>query len=167
MIDQSLIPIVMVVGVLIAAFLLSEYMRWRRRGRRPERRPVRLEPEYVWLAIIGPSNAESTEDTYRSAYLLLAAGLRMELMMAELFHERGPYVVARPRVTERMTYSTEAFRPYAREIRSLEDFGRYAPYRNDRMMKLSVHPDDAVEAVRVLEDAGVTVERPQGQHWWH
>lgn len=34
-------------------------------------------------------------------------------------------------------------------------------------MKLSVHPDDADEAVRVLADAGLTVERPPGKHFWH
>ena len=165
MIDQNLIPIVAFIGLLIAALLLSEYVRWRRR----KHRPVRLEPEYVWLAVIGPSNAESTEDTYRGAYLLLMAEIRMELMMAELFHERGLglEIVARPRVVERTTYSTEAFRPYLKQIRSLEDFGRYAPYRADRMMKLSVHPDDTNEAVRVLVDAGLTVERPPGIHFWH
>ena len=93
----------------------------------------------------------------------------MELMMAELFHERGIglEIVARPRVTERATYSTEAFQPYVRQTTSLEDFAQYAPYRDDRMMKLSVHPEDVDKAVRVLEDAGLTVERPPGKHWWH
>ncbi len=162
--DESNIEVYMFLLAVIAAALLIMYVT-RRGWLRHE--PRRTESGYTWLAIIGPSNAESTEDTYKGAYLLLAAGLRMELMMAELFHERGPYVVARPRVTERTTYSTEVFRPYAREIRSLEDFGRYAPYRDDRMMKLSVHPEDADEAVRVLEDTGLTVERPPGKHWWH
>lgn len=31
-------------------------------------------PQYVWVAVIGPSNAESTEGTHRAAYLLLQAG---------------------------------------------------------------------------------------------
>ena len=89
----------------------------------------------------------------------------MELMMAELFHERG--LAQRSWVAERTTYSAEAFQPYVKQVRSLEDFAQYAPYRDDWMMKLSVHPEDVDEAARVLEDAGLAVERPQGRHWWH
>jgi len=140
-------------------------------------------PNFVWLAFVeryasplslafaGAETAETTEDTYRGAYLLLMEGLRMELMMAEFFIEsRALLSFSQPRVVNRVTYATEAFRPHLREIRSLEDFGRYAPYRSGRlwMMKLSVHPEDADEAVAVLERAGIAVEPAEGpQPWWH
>ena len=95
----------------------------------------------------------------------------MELMMAEFFIESGALLpMPRARVVGRVTSSTEAFQPYRREIRSLEDFGRYAPYRGGslRMMYLSVHPEDANEAVTVLERAGIAVEAAAGPHpWWH
>lgn len=165
------IEIVVLIAVIIAAGLLTLYV-IRRGWLRHELQQTG--PEYVWLAIIGPSNAESTEDTYQGAYVLLAAGLRMELMMAkrETPEVAGTYaldVVSRPRVTERVTYTTEGFRPYVDKIKSLKDFGRYAPYREGwlTMMSLSVHPEDVEEAVGVLEDAGLTVERPPGKHWWH
>ncbi|MCY4581212.1 MAG: hypothetical protein OXE50_00200 [Chloroflexi bacterium] len=140
-------------------------------------------PDYVWLAFVeryaspfslpfvGAENADTTEDTYRGAYLLLMARLRMKLMMAEFFIESGALLsFARPRVVNRVAYTTEAFQPHLREIRSLEDFGRYAPYRGGRlwMMKLSVHPEDVDEAVAVLERAGIAVEAAEGpQPWWH
>ena len=140
-------------------------------------------PQYIWLAFVerytsplslafaGAETAETTEETYRGAFLLLMAGLRMELMMAEFFIESGALLpMPRARVVNRVTYATEAFQPHLGEIKSLEDFGRYAPYRGGRlwMMKLSVHPDDADEAVVVLERAGISVEVAEGPHpWWH
>ena len=164
MFDQSGIQVVILVNAFIAAALLVVYASRRKRD-------TGSGIQYAWLAVIGSSNAESAEDTYRSAYILLTTGLRMELMMvrmemAEFALTRGG---GRPRIVERITYTTEEFRPYLNEIKSLEDFGLYAPYREGwmTMMKLSVHPDDLDEAVRALEKAGLTVQIPSGQHWWH
>ncbi len=178
------------IAVLIAVFIIAVlFTAQMKRGHRKVEQP---QPEYVWLAVVGKREvsfdrlfaeeeegggppAESAEDTYEAAYLLLMAGLRMELTMAKreapgvggaLY---GFNIVSRPRVTERVTYTTEAFRPYMDRVKSLEDFGRYAPYQEGwlTMMSLSVHPEDADEAVRVLEREGLSVERSQGRHWWH
>ncbi len=136
-------------------------------------------PQYVWIAVIsrplggrGPiytrQNAESTKGTHRAAYLLMRAGLRMRLVMARIHIEHGdPTGWASHRIAERASYSTEAFRPHKADIRSLEDFSRYAPYRADWLMHLSVHPEDVQEAVRLLQEAGLVVELPPGRHWWH
>ena len=180
MVELNVILIAILVAVCVAAVLLAASVRrtyFKRRASQPQG------PEYVWLAFAerygspfdlafaGAETPESTEGTYRGAYLLLMAGLRMELMMAEFFIESGALLpMPRARVVGRVTYSTEAFQPYRREIRSLEDFGRYAPYRGGslRMMYLSVHPEDANEAVTVLERAGIAVEAAAGPHpWWH
>ena len=180
MFDLNVILIAILVAVCVAAVLLAASVRrtyFKRRASLPQG------PEYVWLAFVeryasplslafvGAETAETTEDTYRGAYLLLMERLRMELMMAEFFFESGALLsFPRPRVVNRVTYATEAFRPHLREIRSLEEFGRYAPYRGGWlwMMKLSVHPEDANEAVAVLERAGISVETAAGpQPWWH
>lgn len=173
------IQIAMLIIALIAVALFVEYTR----RRRPTDKDKQTGPEYVWLAFperygspfslafAGAETDEATELTYRGAYLLLTADLRMELTMVEFFIEsRGFLPMPRARVVKRLTYTTEVFQPYRREIRSLEDFGRYAPYRTDSlwMMKLSVHPDDAAEAIRVLEHADIAVEMASGpQPWWH
>jgi hypothetical protein len=67
-----------------------------------------------------------------------------------------------------MTYKTEAFLPHLREIRSLEDFQRYAPYRADYRMVLSVHPEDMQDAYGVLRELEVRLSALQhpDQHWW-
>ena len=179
MFDLDGIQIAIVIAALIAVVLFIEYTR----RRWPTHKDKQTGPEYVWLAFVeryasplslafvGAETAKTTEDTYRSAYLLLMERLRMKLMMAEFFIESGALLsFPRPRVVNRVTYATEAFRPHVREIRSLEEFGRYAPYRGGRlwMMKLSVHPEDANEAVAVLERAGISVETAAGpQPWWH
>ena len=168
----------LVTGSISTAFLPG----WVKR-RRPKREAGQPRPEYVWLAFAeryaspfglafpGAETAETTERTYQGAYILLMARVRMELMMVEFFTEGGALLFTpQTRVVERVTYSTEAFQPYLGEIRSLEDFGRYAPYRSGslKMMKLSVHPDDADEAVTVLERAGIAAETSKGpQPWWH
>ncbi|MDE2836433.1 MAG: hypothetical protein OXL97_02840 [Chloroflexota bacterium] len=178
MFDLSLLPIAILTSAAVAVAVAAGARRgWLKHEAR------QAGPEYVWLAFVerytsplslafaGAETAEATEDTYRGAYLLLMAGLRMELMMAEFFIESGALLpMPRARVVNRVTYATEAFRPHLGEIKSLEDFGQYAPYRGGRMwmMKLSVHPDDADEAVIVLERAGISVEMAEGpQPWWH
>ena len=179
MIELNVILIALLVGTLLAGVILVAYMRHGHLTPRTKQ----TRPEYVWLAFaeryasplslpfLGAETIEATEDTYRGAYLLLLAGLRMELMMAEFFIESGALLsFARPRVVGRVTYNSEAFKPYLREIRSLEDFGRYAPYRGDSlwMMQLSVHPEDVDRAVDSLGQAGITVETASGpQPWWH
>ena len=180
MIELNVILVALLVVVCIAAVLVTAYVR---RGYFKRRASLPQGPEYVWLAFVeryasplslpfvGAETTEATEDTYRGAYLLLLAGLRMELMMAEFFIESGALLsFPRPRVVNRVTYATEAFRPHLKGIRSLEDFGKYAPYRGGRlwMMKLSVHPEDADEAVAVLKRANIAVETAAGpQPWWH
>ena len=155
--DGASIAIVVIL-LVIAGALFASYMKW---GRHEPKE--RQGPQYVWLAIIGSSNAESPEGAYRAAYLLLTAGLRMELEMIEVFIEKGRGG-GRPRVVDSLTYSTAAFGPHRNAIRSIQDFGRYAPYRDDRMMKLFVHPEDVDESVRLLQKAGLTVEvHPLGQ----
>ena len=149
-------------AVIVALVLLAA-----RLGRKRIDEARRGGPQYVWIAVIGPSNAESTEGTDRAAYLLLQAGLRMRLAMAEIYVERGLLSWGSQRVDERVVYSTEAFRPHKADIRTLEDFSRYAPFRADRLMHLSVHPEDAPRAVQLLQDAGLVVEQPPGRHWWH
>ncbi len=179
MFELNVILIALLVGTLLAAVILVAYVRHGHLTPRTKQ----TRPEYVWLAFaeryasplslpfVGAETIEATEDTYRGAYLLLLAGLRMELMMAEFFIESGAlFSFPRPRVVNRVTYATEAFRPHLKGIRSLEDFGKYAPYRGGRlwMMKLSVHPEDADEAVAVLKRANIAVETAAGpQPWWH
>lgn len=180
------------IAVLIAVFIVALLFTAQMKRRHRKVQQPRQQPEYVWLAITGKRKtsfgrvfakedessgppAESAEGTYEAAYLLLMAGLRMELTMAKREAPgmgAGLYVmniVSRARVTERVTYTTEAFRPYMDKVKSLEDFGRYAPYQEGwlTMMSLFVHPEDVDKAVRVLEDAGLIVEQPPGRHWWH
>ena len=180
MIELNVILIAILVGILLAA---ATFVAYARHGYLKQRASQSLSPAYVWLAFperytsplslrfAGAETDETTELTYRGAYLLLIAGVRLELMMAEFFIESGALLpFPRPRVVGRVTYTSEAFRPYMKEIRSLEDFGRYAPYRSGSlwMMKLSVHPEDADQAVDTLEQAGITVETATGpQPWWH
>ena len=169
---------------LIAIALLAGGVR-----RKRPRHDAKTGPEYVWLAIVGKREigfdrvfaeeaeekndnapeAESTEGTYTGAYVLLKAGLRMELAMTKLDFTERRFYPSGPRVEERITYSTEAFRQRRIKVGSLEEFGRYVPYRAGflRTMRLSVHPDDEDKAVQVLEDAGLTVERPPGHPGWH
>lgn len=174
---------VLITGGIAAALLVAYAKRLQKRNA-----TAHQGPEYIWLAIVGKRSlgfdrvfaeeekeddgapeAESIEGTYEGAYLLLMAGLRMELMVARREKPVEVTIVSRPRVEERVTYTTEAFRPYMDRIKTLDDFGLFAPYREgwSTMMKLSVHPDDVDQAVRVLEGAGLTVERPPGKHWWH
>lgn len=155
------LPIIL---LLIVGALVLMATRIRRKRLDEERRQG---PQYVWVAVIGPSNAESYEDTYKAAYLLLRADLRMKLAMTETYVEGGFISGGTMRVVERVAYSTETFRPHRSAIRSMDDFARYAPYRADRLMHLSVHPEDADNAVRLLQDAGLAVELPPGKHWWH
>lgn len=179
MLELSTMEIAIVVAGFIAAAVLVAYAK-----RRQQRNaPAQQGPEYIWLAspersasplslpFAGAETDEATELTYQGAYLLLIEGLRIELMMVEFFIESGALLAfPRPRVVGRVTYTSEAFKPYLREIKSLEDFGRYAPYRSDSlwMMKLTVHPKDADVAVDTLGRAGITVEATGGpQPWWH
>ena len=151
--------------MVVVVALFASYMKWGRYKRKESQGP-----QYVWLAIIGSSNAESQEGAYRAAYLLLTGGLRMEMEMVQTHIETGGgffELGGRPRVVDRITYSTAAFRPYRNEIRSIEDFGRYAPYRDNRMVKLSVHPEDVDESVRLLQNAGLTVEVHESGYWWY
>ena len=154
------IILLLIVGALV---LQAAYIR---RKRLDEER--RQGPQYVWVAVIGPSNAESSEGAYKAAYLLLQADIRMRLAMTETYVERGFISGSGTmKVVERVAYSTETFRPHRSAIRSMDDFSRYAPYRADRLMHLSVHPEDADNAARLLREAGLTVELPPGKHWWH
>lgn len=118
MFEQSGIQILLLVAVFVAAALFTVQM-----NRSRHKWDAEQELQYVWLAIIGPSNAESTEDTYKSAYLLLAAGLRMELMMSEfLQRSHSGLTRARSRFSNagKIAYSTEGFQPHIREISSLK-----------------------------------------------
>lgn len=151
--------------LLLIAGALALFAAYIRRKRLDEER--RQGPQYVWVAVIGPSNAEPYEDTYKAAYLLLQADFRMRLAMTETYVEGGYISGGTIRVVERVAYSTETFRPHRSAIRSMDDFARYAPYRADWLMHLSVHPEDADNAARLLRDAGLTVELPPGKHWWH
>ena len=166
MFDESSIQTAMVVFVIVGMGLLPLYLKFAAPAR-----ASRSKPGYVWLEVIGASKDESTEDTYRSAYLLVREGIRMELTIGSV---RAP----RPgrgdhndglRITSRITHTTESLRPHVDEIRSLEDFGRHATYKPAwvTLMKLAVHPEDADKATRVLERDGVTVERPTRAHPWH
>lgn len=158
----DIIPLIVMFAVVAALVLLAARLG---RKRIVESRP--RGPQYVWVAVIGPSNAESTEGTHRAAYLLLQAGLRMRLAMAKTHVERGLPTWGAQSVDDRAIYSTEAFRPHKADIRTLEDFSRYAPFRPDRLMHLSVHPEDVSRAARLLRDAGLVIELPPGKHWWH
>ncbi len=134
---------------------------------------------YVWLEVIGTTKDESTQDTYRSAYLLLMENVRMELRIANwqapiyhdntVFSHRSWDMIPRPRRKGRTLYTTESLEPHMHEIRSFEDFQRHATYAGAWLteMRLSVHPEDADKGVRVLERAGLTVERRPGTHFWH
>ena len=153
---QAVMFAVVAALVLLAAWLGRKRIAALRRGG----------PQYVWIAVIGPSNAEPAVGTHRAAYLLLQAGLRMRLAMAKIHVEHG-YGSWGSHSADRVVYSTEAFRPHKADIQTLEDFFRYAPFHADRLMHLSVHPEDASRAVQLLQDARLVVELPPGRCWWH
>ena len=165
MFDEDSIQIAIVVFLFGGIALLPLYLKF------AAPRASRSKPGYVWLEIIGPTPDESTAATYRSAYLVLMEGLRMELRIASANQpkrgSRGRYRA--PRFSERITYTTESFQPYLDEIKSLEDFARYAAYKGGwaTFMKLSVHSEDVDRAVRLLERAGLTVEKSTKPQPWH
>ena len=70
--------------MVVVVALFASYMKWGRYKRKESQGP-----QYVWLAIIGSSNAESQEGAYRAAYLLLTGGLRMEMEMVQTHIETG------------------------------------------------------------------------------
>ena len=158
-----------IAGVLLLVRFKQSYQQALERSRR----------RYVWLEVGGATKAEGTEETYRGAYHLLVENVRMELRIAGLqplsykdsmpFGSRGGDQILQPRIKERAIYTTESLQPHLREIQSFEDFQRHTTYTEAwvTVMRLSVHPDDAEKAVRVLERAGMTVERPTGRYFWH
>ena len=166
MFDESSIQIAIIALVFIGIGLMPLFLRFAKPGRGPSR----SKPGYVWLSIVGATPDESTEATYRSAYLLLMEGLRMELTIASVDPPKRVYRrYGAPRMAQRVAYTTESLQPHMDEIRTLEDFGRHATYRGGwaTFMKLSVHSEDVDKAERVLERAGLTVERPTKPQPWH
>ena len=127
-------------------------------ARRAVRNAGRLPAKYAERVVIGKPGTSDDVDTYRAGFELIVRALAVQLEMQEIYQERGAVgmggmdVSGRPVVSSRMTYTTEAFLPHLREIRSLEDFQRYAPYRADYRMVLSVHPEDEQDAYGVLRE---------------
>jgi hypothetical protein len=106
---------------------------------------------------------------------MIVRGLQVTLDMQEMYQERGSFGVvggdggvSRPTVASRVTYATEAFIPHLRAIDSFETLGQYAPFRSDRTMKLSVHPDDLIDAYALLRglDIRLSVLQHPDQHRW-
>jgi len=126
------------------------------------------------LEIIAPVGRSRDMTTYWAAYEMIVRGLQVTLDMQEMYQEKGGFgvggfdLVSRPTVASRMTYTTEAFIPHLRAIDSLGTFGLYAPFRSDRTMKLTVHPDDLTDAYALLRELGIrlSVLRHPDQHWW-
>lgn len=172
--DQYGIPVFIFIITVIAGALVV--IRVRRILQQAAANPRR---GYVWLRVIGTTLDESTQDTYRSAYLLLMENVRMELRIADwqapiyydstAFSHRSSDLIPRSRSRGRTLYTTESLEPHLPEIRSFEDFQRHATYAGAWLteMRLSVHPEDADKAVQVLEHAGLTVEKRTGTHFWH
>lgn len=133
----------------------------------------RAESTYVPFVIIDEPG-EGTLTTYRAGYELITRRLRVMLEMFELYHERGSVAFGggdfapRPTVSDRVTYMTEAFASLLKSIRSIEDFGRYAPYRPDHQLALTVHPDDVGDAYLVLRELNIRLSASHhpDQHWW-
>ena len=130
------------------------------------------ESTYLPLEIID-DHEDKVSTTYRAGYELIMRRFRVMLQMLEIHQERGGAVgsfevSARPTVTSRVSYLSEAFEPHLLGIGSLEDFAKYAPYREDRDFALSVHPDDLEGAYQVLRESEIrlSVIRHPDQHWW-
>ncbi len=166
MLDEDTIRIAVIALVVIAIALLPLFLKFAS----PRQASSRSMPGYIWLNIVGPTPDESTEATYRSAYLLLMEGLRMELTIASVDQPKRRYGrYGAPRMGQRISYTTETLQPHLDDIRTMEDFSRHATYRGGwaTFMKLAVHPEDAEKAERVIERAGLTVERPTKPQPWH
>ena len=127
-------------------------------ARRAARNAGRLSAKYAERVVIGKPGTSDDVDTYRAGFELIVRALAVQLEMQEIYQERGAVgiggmdVSGRPVMSSRMTYTNEAFLPHLREIRSLEDIQRYAPYRADYRMVLSVHPEDEQDAYGVLRE---------------
>ena len=172
--DDNNIGVYILLLAIIAGALVA--IRVGRTLRRAAANPRR---GYVWLEVIGKTKDESTEDTYRSAYLLLMENVLMELRIANwqapiyydstMFSHRSWDLLPRSRRKGRTVYTTESLKPHLHEIRSFEDFQRHATYPGAWMaeMRLSVHPQHVDKAVRVLEREGLSVERRTGTHFYH
>ena len=142
--------------------------------RRAKRIPGRSHVLLETLEIIVPGGRSPDARTYWAAYEMIVRGLQVTLEMREVRQEKvGIFMgifglLAHPTVISRMTYTTETFIPHLGAIDSFEAFGRYAPFRSDRTMKLSVHPDDLTDAYALLRDLGIrlSVLHHLDQHWW-
>ena len=140
---------------LVVGFVFEFYIHRNKflRGQREYR-----ESEYTWLTVVGPSGQESMTGAHYAAFLLLRERIRMKLGTARLDHHWA---------VDPVLHSTESLEEHRNAASSIEEFTRYVPWESDCVSKLSVHPEDVDKGVRVLEDAGLTVEQPPGRHWWH
>jgi hypothetical protein len=140
--------------------------------RRAKRIAGRTPAQQVGLEFIPSNGRDEGTNTYWAAYEMIVRGFQVTLDMQEISQPSGgggTYAIpSLPTVVSRMTYTTEAFIPHLRAIDSLETFGRYAPYRSDRTLKVSVHPDDLTDAYALLRDLGIrlSVMHHPDQHWW-
>jgi hypothetical protein len=143
--------------------------------RRAKRIAGRKSTDLVSLEVIGRADLpDEGANTYWAAYEMIVRGLQVTLDMQEIHQEKGGFgaggfdLAPRPTVISRMTYTTEAFIPHLRAIDSFETFGRYAPFRADRTLKLTVHPDDLTDAYDLLRQLGIrlSVMHHPDQHWW-
>jgi hypothetical protein len=142
--------------------------------RRAKRIPGRTQMPLETLEIIASAGQRQDPVTYWAAYEMIVRGLQITLDMQEMHQERGGSgiggfdLISRPSVVSRMTYTTEAFIPHLRDIDSFDTFGRYAPFRSDRTIKLSIHPDDLPDAYALLRELGIrlSVMHHPDQHWW-
>lgn len=143
--------------------------------RRAKRIPGRPQVPLVPLQIIALAGRSQESMTYWATYEMIIRGLQVTLEMLEIQQEDGGFGVGKfslvwgpPKVVSRTTYTTEAFIPHLRAIDSFEAFGRYAPFRSNRTMNLSAHPDDLTDAYALLRELGIrlSVMHHPDQHWW-
>ena len=162
----------LIAAAVLAAILLMA--RWRKAHLRHRESPLgQAESTYVRIEVID-ERQDKVSTTYRAGYELITRRLRLMLEMLEVYQEKGSFGIGdgdlapRPTVTSRVSYMSEAFAPHLRSIRNLDDFAKYAPYREGHQFVLSVHPDDLEEAYQVLRDMKIRLSAMHhpDQHWW-